>query len=365
MIRKMTRSGLIINGRLLNRRVSGVERYATEIIRRLPGHPRLETPLNARQGMQGHLWEQLILPFHSRGQLLWSPANSGPLAVTNQVVTICDTSVIDHPEWYSPRFAAWYRFLLPRLARRARHIFTPSEFSRIGLILTFSLPPDKVTVIYPGVDPTRFHPLADPAIRDYKHQLCLPDRYLLFVGTLEPRKNLARLIQAFNSVRSQLQDTELVIAGTTAEPVFAAESLSEAAKGLHFIGYVPEGKLAGLYASAQAFILPSLSEGFGLPVLESMACGTPVLATSAGALPELAAGAALLFDPLNVKAMAKAITQMLSDPALRSEYRLHGLRRARQFSWDAAALSAWAALEKLLSHQAPLPVDSPSPLGSV
>jgi hypothetical protein len=130
MVRKMTHSGLIINGRFLNRQVSGVERYASEICLRLPGSSRLQTPPDGSRGLKGHLWEQLILPIHARRRLLWSPANSGPLAVANQVVTLCDTSVIDNPEWFSPRFAAWYGFMLPRLARRARQIFTPSEFSR-------------------------------------------------------------------------------------------------------------------------------------------------------------------------------------------------------------------------------------------
>ena len=145
--------GVVVNGRFLSQPVTGVQRYAIEVTRRLEGRIRFAKPRMAGRGAAGHVWEQLVLPrYLTPGDLLWSPANTGPVRVPSQVVTIHDLSVIDHPEWFGRRFAAWYRWLLPRLARTVRVVLTDSEFSKSRIRSEFGLPELRVIVVQPGVD---------------------------------------------------------------------------------------------------------------------------------------------------------------------------------------------------------------------
>ena len=236
------------------------------------------------------MWEQFALPRElSSGEFLWSPANTGPLAVTHQAVTIHDLSVLDHPEWFAPSFRLWYH--VPASAAgvsTARNVLTVSEHSRQSLITRFNLPEEKVTTVYNGVNLRQFHP-CDPAPVRGKYEL--GERYILFVGSLEPRKNLERLLQAWVRL-SDIRNLELVIAGSRAD-VFRPVSLSGSSRRTRFLGYVPEEDLPALYAGATFFIMPSLFEGFGLSVLEAMACGAPVITSHAGALPEVVGDAAL------------------------------------------------------------------------
>ena len=344
----MGTGGLIINGRFFKRRVSGVERYAQGLIRHLDMSYKFEQPPKWWQrGLRGHLWEQIILPLRVGGNLLWSPANSGPLAVTNQVVTICDTSVIDHPEWFNPGYAAWYRFLLPRLARKARKIFTPSDFSKNCLIKAFKLAPEKIAVIPPGVDHTHFRPASAPILAQARDQLGLPEKYLLFLSSLEPRKNLTRLFQAWRQVSAHFSDVKLVVAGGTG-PAFSAQNQPIEVADTYFLGYVHEDYLAPLFSGAQAFILPSLSEGFGLPAVEAMACGTPVIASNAGALEEVISDAGLMFDPLDIGEIAHTIYKVLSDGYLRADLKEKGMKRAEKFSWQSAAASISRELQEFV-----------------
>ncbi len=186
---------IVINGRFQGRRLTGVERYASEVLRCLGQTVRVLRPRQPLTGVPGHLWEQLLLPtLVGKEQLLWSPANTGPLAVSRQVVTIHDLSVLDHPEWFNANFRLWYRVMLPRLAKSSRAILTVSQFSRRSIIKRFGLPEDAVTAIPDAVNVDQFHPV-DPAPVRLKY--ALPQRYVLFVGSLDPRKNLERLLQAW------------------------------------------------------------------------------------------------------------------------------------------------------------------------
>lgn len=325
-------NGLIINGRFLQRRITGVERYAREVTRRLPTGTRVANPSQTASGCRGHLWEQVVLPCLVGKNLLWSPANSGPLLVERQVVTIHDTFSIDHPEWYRGGFAAWYRLLLPGLVHQAKHVVTVSEYSRRRIRELFHLPPEKITVAPAGVDSSVFHPLSAEWKNQFRAQLSLPKNYLLFLGSIEPRKNLDRLATAWTRVCKQFPDTELVIAGGSG-PQFSSLNVPNGQQIRH-LGYIPENCLSGLYSSASAFILPSLDEGFGLPALEAMACGTPVVASKAGALPEILGDAALLVDPYNIEAIASGIAAVLRQPEIRREFIQKGFARAGEYSWE-------------------------------
>jgi glycosyltransferase involved in cell wall biosynthesis len=322
-----------------------VERYAREVTRRLPPETRLAQPGRSARGLAGHLWEQTVLPGLVGADRLWSPANTGPLAVERQVVTIHDVLVLEHPEWYPRGFVLWYRVMLPRLARRARRVMTVSEESRGRLLRILGLDPQRVALAPGGVDLDQFHPLEPERQAEIRRRLRLPERYLLFIGGLEPRKNQLRLAQAWAQVSGFFPDVELVLAGGPGKPSEGGQA--GPGQRNRNLGYVDEADLAGLYAGAEAFLYPSLDEGFGLPVLEAMACGTPVIASSAGAIPSVAGGAALLVDPYDVDLIAQAICQVLTDPNCHAELRARGLVRAALFSWDATAHAVLEALNAI------------------
>jgi glycosyltransferase involved in cell wall biosynthesis len=335
-------SEIVVNGRFEGRRLTGVERYASEILRCLGPRVRVIKPTETLIGLRGHLWEQFLLPRAlAEDEFLWSPANTGPLAVTRQDVTLHDLSVLDHPEWFAPSFRLWYLCMLPWLAKRARNVLTVSEHSRRSIIKRFKLPEEKVTAIPNGVNLRQFHP-CDPAPVRAKYELA--DRYILCVGSLDPRKNVERLLQAWSRL-SDIQELELVIVGSRSN-VFRPVDLGGSSRRTRFLGYVPDEDLPALYAGSTFFIMPSLFEGFGLTVLEAMACGAPVITSHAGALPEVAGDAALQVDPTSVEGMAEVMRLLLVDEGLRSQLRHKGMERACQFSWERSAEGIWQVISQ-------------------
>ncbi len=326
----------------MQREISGVERYAGEIASRLPGPARLLSPHSIQPGIRGHLWEQVVLPRLVGKDLLWSPANTGPVLVANQVVTIHDTNAIEHPEWYAPGIASWYRLLLPLLARRVRKVLTVSHYSRQKLIETFRLAPDRVVAIYPGVDQAQFHPVVKKDRLETLGRAGLTRPYLLFLGSLAGGKNLARLAPAWQQVSKAFPEIELVIAGRQGL-VFRNGWRDFQTSGLKVIGPVAEGDLACLYSGALAFVCPSPWEGFGLTALEAMACGTPVIAANRGALPEVVGEAGILVDALEIACLADAMCRVLGDSRLRHELSQRGLERSASFSWERAAQEVYQA----------------------
>lgn len=325
-----------INGRFLSRRITGVERYASETLRRLGGQVRIVRPSSNLKGLTGHIWEQFMLPLLvSKNEVLWSPANSGPLAVSNQVATIQDLSPLEHPEWFRTDFAAWYRVLLPRLAKRVHHILVPSKYVKQKLYSYFNI--DNVIVTSAGVDHNFFHPNAK------QNKYALPEKYILFLGSLEPRKNLPALLSVWERINKAHKEVWLVIAGDAGK-VFNNVSFPYHSEQTCFLGYIPEEHLPGLYSSATLFILPSLDEGFGLPALEAMACGTPVITSTAGALPEVVGDAALQVNPFCMDEIQEAMRTLLSSEKLRSDLIDKGLQHSRLFTWERSAEIIWDVL---------------------
>jgi glycosyltransferase involved in cell wall biosynthesis len=333
----------------MRQRVTGMQRYAREIVARLGSRVELVEPARAGRGIRGHLWEQVGLPCRLRHSLLWSPCTTGPLGVGSQVVTIHDCAFRDRAECFTPRFAAWLQWLVPRLARRVRSILTVSQFSKNRIAEICRVPLDKIHVVHNGVDP-RFRPTTAEEIAVARAKFNLPESYVLCVGSLEPRKNLPRLLEAWQKVLSgqlnpnQQVNPKLVLVGTTAA-VFASAKLAASAESVVLTGYVPDEMLPALYSGAAAFVYPSLYEGFGLTVLEAMACGTPVICSSTTSLPEVAGDSALLVDPNDVAAISQAIQNLLTDEPLRNSLRSRGLARAQQFTWDRAADETWQVLK--------------------
>jgi len=307
-----------IDGRAAVRpELGGVERWARELCTRLPYEVLAPPPALAHRA--GHAWEQCVLPVRSaRASVLLCPANLAPVAARNVVVILHDAAPLRHPGWYSGLYAAWQRRLLPLIARRARRVITVSPFSRAELKELLDV---DAEVVYGGVD-ARFKPDVEPARR--------PRPYVLCVASMTARKNLRALVPAAAALAKD--GVDLVVAGGH-RPQFAAES---GLTGLQLLGHIPDEELPGLYAGAEAFVLPSLYEGFGLPILEAMACGTPVVATDTTALPDTCGGAARLTEP-EPEAIREALTQVLSDTAQRERLRALGLEHARRFTWERTA----------------------------
>jgi len=331
-----TASQVVVNGRFLARRVTGVERYGLEILRCFGSDYRVESTL--RQGGMGHAWEQFVLPTKlSKNSILWSPANTGPLMIRNQALTIHDLSPLEHPEWFRASFAAWYGMFLPILARRVSKVFTPSEFVKQKVMRRFGI--ENVTVTSNGVDCAVFHPDAN------QKEFDLPESYILFVGSLEPRKNLDHLLRAWNEIKIDFKETWLVIVGVSGN-VFRSVNLSQKMERVRVLGYVEDKTLAGLYAKATLLVLPSQDEGFGLPALEAMASGTPVIVSDGGAVPEVVGQAGLIFCLSNPAGLINALKECLSNARLRSELKEKGLARAQSFSWEISAELVWKNLNE-------------------
>lgn len=335
---------LTINGRFLSHRVTGVERYAREVLARISTSPSVVTPRRPIRGVRGHLWEQGVLPARIGRDLLWSPCNTGPLAVAKQVVTIHDCAFFDHPEGFSRKFAAWYSWLVPKLARRIRRIITVSQFSKERLLEYCGVAPEKIVVIPHGVD-ERFRPLPAETVARTRTLLGLPPHYVLFVGNLAPRKNLARLLDAWKTVSPTYPEHSLVLAGM-ADNVFRDAGLGQLPSSVVRLGYVGDEHLPAVYGGAELFAFPSLYEGFGLPVLEAMACGVPVMTSGVTSLPEVAGDAALLVDPYRWESLADGLHKLLSDNVLRDELARRGLERAKSFTWDRTADTTWRTLNE-------------------
>jgi glycosyltransferase involved in cell wall biosynthesis len=331
-----------INARAAVRlQIGGVERVARELVAYLPAvHPgryRVIAPRPALAHRRGHVWEQLALPALARGSaLLLSPANLAPLAGTRNVVIVHDVAPFVG-DWYSPAYARWHRAVLSRVAVRAKRVLTESGFVRSQLIERLGVDAKRIRVVSPGVD-ERFASDADRAAARVRHGLSRP--YVLAVGTDTPRKNFALLDRVAAPLARE--GLEVVIAGST------RTYMPTGSYGVRSLGYVDESELPGLYAAASALAMPSLYEGFGLPCLEAMACGTPVVASDRAALPETCGDAALLVDPEDGDAFAAALLDAAAPSPTRDRLVAAGTQRAERFTWRRTAEQVDAAVGELL-----------------
>ncbi|HJZ49219.1 MAG TPA: glycosyltransferase family 1 protein, partial [Roseiflexaceae bacterium] len=268
------------------------------------------------------------------------------------VVTIHDMTLSLLPQYHPWRKRLVVRPLIPLIARRAARIITVSEHARADIVRLLRVPPDRVVVV-PEAAAAMFHAASAEEQARVRARYQLDRPYVLYVGTLEPRKNLVRLIRAWHSLwsRGAIAHQLMLVGGRGWQDaaIYATIARIDCGDALRLAGYVPTEDLPALYSAADAFAFPSLSEGFGLPVIEAMACGTPALISTAPALRELAGDAALAVDPCDEQALADALERLLSDAALRADLRARGLRRAGAFSWDRAARRTLAIYQEAIA----------------
>jgi len=272
------------------------------------------------------------------------------------VVTLHDILFEAMPQYFPSRLGRLMRLLYPISARRAAMVLTVSHYSREEIITRYHVPPGRVAYAHSGfVD--AFAPVADPAVlAAMRARLGIPDGpYILSLGRIEPRKNLPGLAAAYRLVRTRLGQAapSLVIAGPD-DGLFAAFGdqvrQSGSGEGIVFCGGVPQADLPALLSGAAVLAYPSFGEGFGLPVIEAMACGAPVVATTAPAVPEVADEAALLVDPDDIPGLADALCRVVTDPELARDLHARGLARASVFSWDYAVALALDAYRRALGQ---------------
>jgi len=260
-------------------------------------------------------------------------------AACPMVLTIHDLSVWLYPRTHSLRNVVWARTLVPISTRRSRRIIADSNNTKLDIVRLIKAPASKVSVIHLGAT-DECNPEPQPEDEEAIQHYGIIKPYILFVGTLEPRKNLNTLIKSFDKVAKARPDVHLVLAGRRgwlAQAIFDELERRDLLGRVRITGYVREEYLPALYRQAAVFVYPSLYEGFGLPPLEAMASGTPVIVSRSSSLPEVVGDAGLYVNPLDTNELAEAMDSIFGDPQLAADLRRKGLERAAQFSWKKAA----------------------------
>ena len=285
-------------------------------------------------------WEQLVQPWvalRERIDLLHSMAFVSPvLANIPSVVTVYDLSFLRVPDRFRPANRLYLSLFTRVSCQRARRVITISESTKRDVVAQFNISAERVDVIYPGIN-QRFRPASMEAVADFRARRGLPDEFVLYLGTIEPRKNLSLLIQAFAKARPP--GVKLICVGGQGwmyQSVFETVEELSMSRDVLFPGFVPNDELPLWYSAATAFVYPSSYEGFGLPVLEALACSAPTLVADAASLPEVVNDAALLIPPDDIDALADALSLMMTDASLRAELAAAGPVQAKKFDWPTA-----------------------------
>jgi glycosyltransferase involved in cell wall biosynthesis len=304
------------------------------------------------------IWHRAQIPlpvefFTGRIDLFHATDFTLPPTLCRTILTVHDLSFVRVPETASPTLKRYLDTVVPRSVKRADHILADSQATKDDLIALYGTPSDKVTVLLSGVE-ARFRRIDDlNSLERVRVRYALPQRpYILSVGTVQPRKNYVRLVEALGVLRGQGLDVALVIvgaAGWLANPIYETINRLRLSEFVHFTGFADDSDLPALYTGAACVALPSLYEGFGLPVLEAMACGAPVLTSNISSLPEVAGDAALLIDPHETQAIAEGLMRLITDSALRDQLIARGYLQAARFTWDRSALELQAIYRRLLN----------------
>ncbi len=373
-----------INGRFLVAKRTGVQRAAYNLVRMLIeidrdneyiiftgreqlGRPEWDFPnvtviaddLRSGESFRNHLWEQFKLPRLAKRHnidILHSPANIAPLFYRGKsIVHIHDLCFVVNPQWYSFSFRTLYNLMIPRLAHRATKVITNSNSAKNDLLQYFDLPAEKVSLVYWAVDET----FSLPATPLAEKIADIPGDYILYVGSLEPRKNINILIEAFEELRSEHPElsTKLILIGGES-PLFATVRLKAKKFGedVVFKGFVRDDELRQYYRHASLVAYPSLYEGFGLPPLEAMASGAPVVTSYTSSIPEVVGHAAIMVNPRDCRQLVDAMYRVLSDPDLAQALREAGYQQVSKFNWYRVARGVLAVYYEVFQREPSQPL---------
>lgn len=363
-----------VNARFLTRPVTGVERVAIELLRAfedrylddqgrlqiggqlvqmrliIPSdhqpmeYPFSRLPIQAMGVGGGHLWEQLALPVLARRHILLNLCNTGPIFKRRNIVFLHDAGVFHIPDSYSLLFRVWYRFLMRAFVMLKATLITNSHFSQGALSSALSVDVSRIQIISLGYEHVQKRLVNDRALSKFDLK---KDRFVLSVGSANPLKNHAGLIQAFESLPDL--GLPLIVVGRVNTKVFnGQEPKSASLRDIRYLGAISDEELITLYRNATMLAIPSFYEGFGLPPLEAMALGCPVLLSNRGALPEVGSEAALYCDPEDTGSIAAGIERICSDQALRQSMSQKGMERAAHFSWKFGAKNIQQTIEREL-----------------
>lgn len=303
------------------------------------------------------LWTQFALPikltFGKKIDVFFSTAHYGPrFSRVPYVVTIHDLSYLHYPELFKKndlyQLTNWTKYSV----KGAKHIIAVSKNTKNDIVKKYHVSPPKITVTYEGYDKDRFKPQSKSSVEIIKKQYKIKGDYIIFVGTLQPRKNLERLIEAYDSLIQdtgyKIQNTQLVIAGKKGwlyDQIFAKVKSLNLEEKIIFTGYVPDSDLPALISGAKVYALPSLWEGFGIPVIEAQACGVPVVVSNTSSLPEIVGKSGFQVSPENVDDIASIIIVLLTDKKLRQTMIKRGHENSKRFSWQKCAAETLKVLE--------------------
>ncbi len=338
---------IYINGRFLTQPMTGVERYAYSICRALVDLqqsfvvvcPNADIqPCYDTSNMQiirygignSHFWEQCVLPFFFIGKkdyIVLSFMGLGSILIHNKIMTVHDLSFLYNRSWFSKTYYWWYKLMTPLAIRTSKAIITVSHFSKQEILRFYPfIQEHKINVVYCGLDTNRFHPQETASPADH--------RFALAVSSLDPRKNFMMLIRAFKGIK----DCQLYIVGNHHRVFSQQEEWNTESENNHFLGRVGDEELLRLYNQAECLLFPSIYEGFGLPLLEAMACGCPVLASDIPVFKEVCGDAARYFNPYDSQNIKDTIINYINDKEHQKEIlREKGLQIIKQFSWTDSA----------------------------
>jgi len=379
---------VVINDRMLRSIKTGVGHYTAQLLKWLPqvqpnatfvpfhathiSRRRLEDVLATRDDPTVALRQRFRMPWtvrrvlhagygrvfrviaRRRGYQLYHEPNHIPMTCDlPTVTTLHDLSVIRFPQWHPADRIAWYDANFQRGLERTTHFITVSRFTRDECVRHLGLDPERISVIHQAAREAFLGgPVSAQACQSVRTALNLPDRFLVFVGTIEPRKNLMGLLEAYAGLDPRLRDAHKLLVvgmhGWETESVERRVGQLGVAGDVRFVGYLSDERLAAVFTMATALVFPSRYEGFGLPPLEAMACGCPCVVSNAGSLPEVVGDAAIAVDPDDIAALTDAVAGVIEDPALRDDLAARGRTRAAHFSWPAFAQQHDAVYRQVL-----------------